>query len=460
MALRQALNALSRRGLSSSAPTLIRAPATAANGIVSLGTSSLVERPTRVPCLSRRQASPEELVSWLEKDCGLRPEVAAEYSQILVQEGYDSPRAIAGAALSDLERKRVRPGHAVALREKAADLGPDDVAEDGAPRIPPPKLFDYDTIVSSLTVADAIETVEDAFCKLAEGKVDVPMPMHITIDETADAGPGDCHIKGGYVSGAATWTVKLASVSFYKNLERGLPPGGGVFVVMNAVTGQPCGIFQENRFMTDLRTGAAGGIALKHLGLAPDALGSTNTIGFVGCGAIARVMARAAKAVRPDFKGLCWAPDGSHETFAADMEAELGVPFEAIDTAAEMCKGSDVIYTQTPGGTTCLEKSWLKPHATIICSGSDQPTKQEIPTDVLSASKYVSDLTKQTSKVGELRSALADGTMKMEDVYAELGEICNGSKPGREGKELIVCDLTGTGAQDAAIGQVAWDKLG
>ena len=142
------------------------------------------------------------------------------------------------------------------------------------------------------------------------------------------------------------------------------------------------------------------------------------------------------------------------------MEAELGVPFEAIDTAAEMCKGSDVIYTQTPGGTTCLEKSWLKPHATIICSGSDQPTKQEIPTDVLSASKYVSDLSKQTSKVGELRSALADGTMKMEDVYAELGEICNGSKPGREGTELIVCDLTGTGAQDAAIGQVAWDKLG
>ena len=118
---------------------------------------------------------------------------------------------------------------------------------------PAPKMFDYDTIVKSLSVADAIETVEDAFCKLAEGKVDVPMPMHITIDETDSAGPGDCHVKGGYVSGAATWTVKVASVSFYKS---GGPPGGGVFVVMNAVTGQPCGIFQENRFMTDLRTGA------------------------------------------------------------------------------------------------------------------------------------------------------------------------------------------------------------
>merc|ERR1711924_348006 len=74
-------------------------------------------------------------------------------------------------------------------------------------------------------------------------------------------------------------------------------------------------------------------------------------------------------------------------------------------SAEEMCGASDVIYTQTPGSTTCVEKSWLKPHATIICSGSDQPTKQEIPTDILKASKYVSDLTKQTSKVGELRSA-------------------------------------------------------
>ena len=102
--------------------------------------------------------------------------------------------------------------------------------------------------------------------------------------------------------------------------------------------------------------GAAGGIALKHSGLAADALGSSNTIGFIGCD--------------------------------------------------------------------------------------------------------ISDLTKQTSKVGELRSAIADGSMTEADVYAEIGEVCNGSKPGREGKELIVVDLTGTGAQDAAIGQVAWEKMG
>ena len=89
-----------------------------------------------------------------------------------------------------------------------------------------------------------------------------------------------------------------------------------------------------------------------------------------------------------------------------------------------------------------------------------QPTQQEIPTDIPKASKYVSDLTKQTSKVGELRSAIADGSMTEADVYAEIGEVCNGSKPGREGKELIVVDLTGTGAHEAGFGQVSGEIMG
>ncbi len=316
----------------------------------------------------------------------------------------------------------------------------------------PPKMFDYDTVTKNLTVADAISSVEAAFAKLAQGKVDVPMPMHIGVDESSVAGPGDCHIKGGYVSETPTFTVKLACVSFYKNLDKGLPPGSGIFMVVCAVTGAPLGVFQENRFMTDLRTGAAGGISMKWC-----SADDHNDVGFIGCGAIARNMARAAAAIRP-YTGYAYAMDGAQE-FCDEMAAELGMPFHVVDSAEALCGSSDVIFTQTPGSTTVLERGWLRPHATIIASGSDQPTKAEIPVDVLSNCKYISDLTKQTSKVGELRSAIQAGAMTEGDVYAELGEIINGSKPGREGDELIVVDLTGTGAQDAAIGQVAWDKL-
>jgi ornithine cyclodeaminase/alanine dehydrogenase-like protein (mu-crystallin family) len=319
---------------------------------------------------------------------------------------------------------------------------------------PAPRLFDYETVTSNLSVADAIEAVESAFGALAKGKVDVPMPMHIGVEETSAAGPGDCHIKGGYIAGTKTFTVKLACVSFYKNIEKGLPPGSGLFCVVDAVTGAPLAVMQENRFMTDLRTGAAGAVALKYT---TPTDGEELTIGFIGCGAIARTMARAAKAVRPNFKGVAFGLAGAEE-FCADMKAELGVDFQVASSAKELCDKSRAIFTQTPGSAFVVELDWLKPGTTIIASGSDQPTKQEIPNDVLKASKYISDLTKQTSKVGELRGPLAAGVMTESDVYCELGELVNG-KPGREGDELIVVDLTGTGAQDAAIGQVAWDKL-
>lgn len=325
----------------------------------------------------------------------------------------------------------------------------------GVTGFPPPRLFDYETVTKNLSVGDAIDAVEEAFAALAKGKVDVPMPMHIGIEESNVAGPGDCHIKGGYVDATPTFTVKLACVSFYKNAEKGLPPGSGIFIVVNAVTGAPLGVFQENRFMTDLRTGAAGAVAMKHCSTA-----AQDSVGFIGTGAIARNMARAAAAVRP-FKGICYSLDKAMgEEFAHDMEQELGMPFTITSTAEECCNQSDVLFTQTPGSSTVLEKEWLKDSGvTIIASGSDQPTKQEIPNDVLKASKYISDLTMQTSRVGELRGALQAGVMAESDVYAELGQIVNGDKPGREGDEIIVVDLTGTGAQDAAIGQVAWDKL-
>lgn len=41
-------------------------------------------------------------------------------------------------------------------------------------------------------------------------------------------------------------------------------PGAGVFVVCDATNGAPLGIFQENRYLTDLRTGAAGAICVKN----------------------------------------------------------------------------------------------------------------------------------------------------------------------------------------------------
>jgi len=250
--------------------------------------------------------------------------------------------------------------------------------------------------------------------------------------------------------------VKLANVSFYKNVAKGMSPGSGIFIVCDATNGAPLGIFQENRYLTDMRTGAAGATSVKHF-----VAKHHTSVSFIGSGAIARAMAEATACTHKFTQGFAYGLDVAQtQAWANELSAVVGYPIKACSTAEEAVRSSDVVFTQTPASKTVLELGWLRPHATIIASGSDQPTKNEIPVDVMKASKMVVDLVRQCSRVGELRTAIEAGAMKETDVYAELGEVINGAKKGRVGDELILVDLTGTGAQDAAIGQMAWELLG
>lgn len=328
------------------------------------------------------------------------------------------------------------------------------------------RVFDYKTITTKLKPsASIVGAIELAFGKLSQGKVEVPLPMHIGIHEEGEVGPGDCHIKGGYVEGARTWTVKLANVSFYKNVARGMPPGSGIFITCDATNGLPLAVFQENRYMTDLRTGAAGGVSVKYF-----TLPHQTKVAYIGTGAIARAMAlgTSAMAKGPASKGTGNFTQGyafgfdakMNESFAQTIQQECGYPVTVCATAEEAVRNADVIFTQTPASKTVLELGWLKANATIIASGSDQPTKNEIPADVMKNSKMVCDLVRQCVRVGELRTAVEKGVMKESDVYCELGDVVIGKKEGRTPKDgIILVDLTGTGAQDAAIGQEAWNVL-
>lgn len=223
----------------------------------------------------------------------------------------------------------------------------------------------------------------------------------------------------------------------------------------DATNGAPLAIFQENRYLTDLRTGAAGAVSVKHF------VGRHHKkVSFIGTGVIAKAMARASACVHEFDEAFVFGLDTKQtQQFADELQEELGYKVNVCSTAEEAVRSSDVIFTQTPGSKPVLELGWLRPHATIIASGSDQPTKNEIPADVQKASKVVCDLVRQCRQVGELRSAIKAGVMTEDDVHAEIGDVVLGNKPGREGEELILVDLTGTGAQDAAIGQVAWNVL-
>ncbi len=298
---------------------------------------------------------------------------------------------------------------------------------------------------------EALASAEKAFRAMAEGAVELPPPMGLEVPEAQ----GEVHVKSAYLKGSAIFAVKIAS-GFYRNVERGLPSGSGLILVFDARTGFPQALLADNAYLTDLRTAAAGALAARLL--APE---SIPNVAMLGSGIQARFQLRALSGVRSWERTVAWSPDAEHlARYCAEMEEELSIPFRAESGPEEAVRGADLVITATPSREPLFSASALQSHATVIAVGSDGPDKRELATETLArADKVVVDRLSQCIALGEVHHGVKEGVLSPDSVHAELGEVLVGTKPGREDDELIICDLTGVGAQDAAIAEVAWVKL-
>ena len=123
---------------------------------------------------------------------------------------------------------------------------------------------------------------------------------------------------------------------------------------------------------------------------------------------------------------------------------------------------ADVIVTTTASRSAMVVLKDLKPSVTLITVGADTPGKQEIAPEIIhhivaTKGKLVADKKEQVVRLGDLQYAPAH-IKESEDAIVELSQIVVGKKPGREADEMILCDLTGVGAQDAAICEKAFRK--
>lgn len=298
----------------------------------------------------------------------------------------------------------------------------------------------------------AFSAVERAFLALAEGRVEGPAPMGFDFAEAE----GEVHVKGAYLKGAPIFAVKVAS-GFYRNPDRGLPVSSGLVLVFDATTGFPLLLLHDNAYLTELRTAAAGALATRLLAPA-----TIEKLAVIGTGSQARYQLRAIARVKRPARVAAWSPrPEGRARYAEEMTGALGIPVSSASSAREALEDADLIVTVTPARKPVVELSFVKPGATILAVGSDSPEKQELAVEVLErADKVVADKLSQCVKLGEIHHALEAGGLTEKDVYGELGDIVIGRLPGREGDELIVCDLTGVGAQDAALAEVVWNEVG
>jgi len=65
----------------------------------------------------------------------------------------------------------------------------------------------------------------------------------------------------------------------------------------------------------------------------------------------------------------------------------------------------------------------------------------------------------QCATIGDVHHALTAGTASVSGVYAELGEIVCGKKPGRTStEEITIFDSTGMALQDVASAAVVYER--
>ena len=317
---------------------------------------------------------------------------------------------------------------------------------------PPVRVFDEATIRAAVDDEAALASAERAFAALARGTARVPPPLGLDLPDP----PGEVHVKGAALEGSPVFAFKVAT-GFYGNADRGLPTGAGLVLVFDSATGFPVALLADNGWLTDLRTAAAGALAIRHL--APD---RPLVTAVVGAGVQGRLQLRLMRRVRSLEEVRVWSrSSSSRDVYAAEMPEVLGVPVRAAGSVAEALSGADLVVTATPSREPLVLPGMLAPGATVVALGSDGPEKGELAPEVVAgADKVCTDVTDQCAGLGELHHAVDAGLMTVDDVWSELGPVVVGDLPGRQGDETIVCDLTGVGAQDAAIAEAAWRALG
>ena len=293
-----------------------------------------------------------------------------------------------------------------------------------------------------------IDACERAFVAYSSGSAELPAVIHLDVPESK----GEIHVKAGHLHGAPFYAVKVAS-GFY-----GVEPPviDGLVMVFDARDGSPAAFLLDGGYLTDLRTGAAGGVAARYL--APQRV---ERVAVIGTGAQARHQVAALAEVRPGFSEVrLWGRNTDRAVLAVhDLQAgaDARCSVTSVSSVQEAVDGADVVITCTAAREALVEAAWLAPGAHVTAVGSDGLGKQELDPEILrGADVLVADSIEQCRRLGELQHA-----PEQADRAVELGTVCAGEAQGRtEEEQLTVCDLTGVGVQDVAAANLVMAAMG
>jgi len=300
-------------------------------------------------------------------------------------------------------------------------------------------LLNHDEVASAVTMAEAVDAVEEGFRVQARGDVAVPPRL------TTPAGTGWIRMMPAVLNGMGVMGFKAMNlvpklgVRYVVFLYR--IADGALLAIMDAAS------------ITTQRTGAVSAVATKWM-----ARQDASTVGVLGSSVEAKAQLAAMVAVRPVRSAQVFSPNSEHRKgFADEMSRELGIDVSAVDSEREAVQGVDLAVLAVKATAPVFLGDWLEPGMHVNAIGSVRPEQREIDPQTFRRSHLVVvDSRDETMESGDGLAAKADG-LHGAGVH-ELWEVVEGRVSGRKDTNAITLfKSVGTALQDLALARKIYE---
>lgn len=213
----------------------------------------------------------------------------------------------------------------------------------------------------------------------------------------------------------------------------------------------------DGRTITELRTGAASGVAARKVSI-PGPL----SVGIIGSGHQARTQLESLSCVYTIESAAVYSPTpANREAFAREMADRLGFPVSVAGSVEEAVRGRAVVATASSNASSepVLRGEWLEKCRLLCAVGNTRPQFAELDVRCLQdANLVVMDSPLAMEEAGELLLAIKRGALP-ESKRATLAQVVSGAVPvPPEG--LVVFKSVGTALQDLSLAARYYELLG
>ncbi len=220
-----------------------------------------------------------------------------------------------------------------------------------------------------------------------------------------------------------------------------------IIILSNIINGYPICVM-DGTLCSNMRVAAMGAAAADKL-----ARKDVESIGFIGAGEQAKMHLIGMKSVRPCLK-ICKVASKYHaeeDNFISSLQKILpDMKFVACDTVMEKAiYDSDIIVTATSAQAPLLKADWIKNGAFYSHIGGWEDEYKVVQM----ADKIIcDDWNTVKHRTQTVSRCYKDGIIKDEDIYGNIVDILDGTKPGRENdNEFIYFDAVGLAYVDVSI---------